>query len=278
MALCWTAAERGRASFTITLKLGQCWRTLAALSTSPLLTRAVQVGHASSVSIGLSRSRRIASSRGAADKSLDWRRPHKPKLLDIADTLKRRELFSKETDSAPAIIILDHFWGYLHVEVAAADLRRRMEQFDIFELDPLGGGRILHGHGAMICTTFGRELVKARMVRGRCMASDKFATAYMSLRFSSRPCLPRLLNRSTACIRNTIVEQPCIQGVIWIQRLVLSYTRHMRQQRSAVQVLQSSLPTRQTLFIRLLRVLAFAVFASHMFASISACATEDECL
>ena len=36
-----------------------------------------------------------------------------------------------------------------------------MEQFDIFELDPLGGWRVLHGHGAMIYTICGSELVKA---------------------------------------------------------------------------------------------------------------------
>lgn len=107
------------------------------------------------------------------------------KLLDIADTLKRRELSSKETDPAPATTVIDHFWSHLHEEVAAADMRR-MEQFDIFELGPLGGWRVLHG--------------QARMVRGRHgMASDKFATNYVSLRFSSRPCLPRLLNRFNAC-------------------------------------------------------------------------------
>ena len=120
-------------------------------------------------------------------QSLDWRRPHKPSAPGYCRHSKRRELFSKETDWAPTTTMIDHFWSHLHVEVAAADLRRCMERFDIFELDPLGGWRVLHGHGAMICTTCGSELVKARVVRGRCMASDKFATDYISLRFSSRP-------------------------------------------------------------------------------------------
>lgn len=170
-------------------------------------------------------------------QSLDWCRPTSRMLLYIADTLKRRELFSKERFGAPTTTTTNHFWSHLHVEVAAADLRRRMEQFDIFELDPLSWWRVLHGHGAMICTMCGSELVKARMLRGRRMASDKFATDYISLRCSSRPCLPWLLNRSAACVCNTVVEQPCIQGVVWIQNVVLSYLRHMRQQRSTFQVL-----------------------------------------
>jgi hypothetical protein len=108
-------------------------------------------------------------------------------LLDIADTLKRHELFCKETGWAPTTSTIYRFCDHLHVEVAAADLRRSMEQFDIFELDPLGAWRVLHGHGATICTTCGSELVKA--YKGRRMAADKFATdyEYMSLRFSSGP-------------------------------------------------------------------------------------------
>jgi hypothetical protein len=82
-------------------------------------------------------------------------------LLDIADTLKRHELFCKETGWAPATTIIHHFCDHLQVEVAAAGLRRSMERFDIFELDPLGAWRVLHGHGAMICTTCGSEMVKA---------------------------------------------------------------------------------------------------------------------
>jgi hypothetical protein len=58
-----------------------------------------------------------------------------------------------------------------------------MEQFDISELDPLGAWRVLHG--AMVCTTWGSEMV--RRIRGRRMASDKFVTDYMSLNSSSRP-------------------------------------------------------------------------------------------
>jgi hypothetical protein len=83
-------------------------------------------------------------------------------LLDIADTLKRHELFCKETGWAPATTTIYRIRGHLHVEVAAGDLRRDMEQFDIFELDPLSAWRVLDGHGAMICTTTcGSEMVKA---------------------------------------------------------------------------------------------------------------------